>query len=112
MAVGKACDEKTCDFLRKEIYLGHSSKGRWASGTNASIKTTKSIGEAINFTTMAHPKRKISTQRRNKRRTHYKIIAPQLSTCSVTGMKHLPHHAYEKDGKLYYQGKIVMVLKK
>ena len=34
---------------------------------------------------MAHPKRKISKTRRDKRRTHLKAITPQISTCSTTG---------------------------
>jgi len=38
---------------------------------------------------MAHPKRKISKQRRDKRRTHYKAVAPTVATCSTTGEAHL-----------------------
>ena len=34
---------------------------------------------------MAHPKSKISKQRKAKRRTHYKATAPQISICKVTG---------------------------
>lgn len=54
---------------------------------------------------MAHPKRKISKQRRDKRRTHYKAVAPTLSICSATGETHLRHRAYYVDGVLYYRGK-------
>ena len=54
---------------------------------------------------MAHPKRKISKQRRDKRRTHYKAVAPTLSLCSATGETHLRHRAYYVDGILYYRGK-------
>ena len=54
---------------------------------------------------MAHPKRKISKQRRDKRRTHYKAVAPSLATCQTTGVIHVPHHAYNVDGNLYYNGK-------
>jgi len=54
---------------------------------------------------MAHPKRKISKTRRNKRRTHYKAVAPTLSLCSTTGETHLRHRAYYVDGVLYYRGK-------
>ncbi|MBO7481501.1 MAG: 50S ribosomal protein L32, partial [Bacteroidales bacterium] len=34
---------------------------------------------------MAHPKRKTSKQRRNKRRTHYVAEFPTLATCSNCG---------------------------
>jgi large subunit ribosomal protein L32 len=57
---------------------------------------------------MAHPKRKISKSRRDKRRTHYKAEAPGLTTCQTTGTVHLPHRAYTVDGNLYYNGKIVI----
>ncbi|PID87836.1 MAG: 50S ribosomal protein L32 [Bacteroidia bacterium] len=59
---------------------------------------------------MAHPKRKISKQRRNKRRTHCKATAPQLATDPTTGEVHLMHRAHEFEGKLYYRGQVVMVL--
>ena len=48
---------------------------------------------------MAHPKRKISKQRRDKRRTHYKAEAPTVSVCSKTGEAHLYHRAYWHEGK-------------
>ncbi|MAJ97737.1 MAG: 50S ribosomal protein L32 [Flavobacteriales bacterium TMED288] len=57
---------------------------------------------------MAHPKRKISKQRRDKRRTHYKAEIPTLSTCKTTGETHLYHRAYWHEGKLYYKGNIVI----
>ena len=57
---------------------------------------------------MAHPKRKISKTRRDKRRTHYKASAQQLAVCPTTGEAHLPHRAYLVEGVLYYKGKIVM----
>lgn len=57
---------------------------------------------------MAHPKRKISKSRRNKRRTHYKAEAPSLTTCQTTGAIHLPHRAYMVEGNLYYNGKILV----
>jgi len=57
---------------------------------------------------MAHPKRKISKSRRDKRRTHYKAEAPTLTTCKTTGTIHLPHRAYTVDGNLYYNGKILI----
>ncbi len=57
---------------------------------------------------MAHPKRKISKTRRDKRRTHYKSVAPTLATCPTTGTVHIYHRAYWVDGDLYYKGKLVM----
>lgn len=57
---------------------------------------------------MAHPKRKTSKQRRNKRRTHYKAEAPTLAICQTTGTVHQFHRAYEVDGNLYYKGKMVI----
>jgi large subunit ribosomal protein L32 len=57
---------------------------------------------------MAHPKRKISKTRRDKRRTHYKASAPVLTTCPATGTVHIYHRAYYVDGDLYYKGKLVM----
>jgi large subunit ribosomal protein L32 len=40
---------------------------------------------------MAHPKRKISKTRRDKRRTHYKLGNRQLHTDATTGETHLYH---------------------
>jgi large subunit ribosomal protein L32 len=57
---------------------------------------------------MAHPKRKISKSRRDKRRTHYKAEAPTLTTCKTTGAIHLPHRAYTVDGNVYFNGKILI----
>ncbi|HAE32133.1 MAG TPA: 50S ribosomal protein L32 [Flavobacteriales bacterium] len=57
---------------------------------------------------MAHPKRKQSKTRRDKRRTHYKAESQQIATCSTTGEAHLYHRAYWSEGKLYYKGKVVM----
>jgi large subunit ribosomal protein L32 len=37
---------------------------------------------------MAHPKRKISKTRRDKRRTHYKATVAQIATCPIT-VKHI-----------------------
>lgn len=55
---------------------------------------------------MAHPKRKQSKTRRDKRRTHYKLETPIVNTCNTTGEAHLPHRAYEVDGDVYYNGKL------
>jgi len=58
---------------------------------------------------MAHPKRKVSKTRRDKRRTHYKATAPTLATDPTTGEVHRFHHAhYDMDGNLYYRGKLVV----
>ncbi len=57
---------------------------------------------------MAHPKRKISKTRRDKRRTHYKSDLPNLATCPTTGTVHVYHRAYWVDGDLYYKGRLVM----
>ena len=57
---------------------------------------------------MAHPKRKISRTRRDKRRTHYKAEIPNFSACPTTGELHLPHRAFWHEDKLYYKGKVVM----
>lgn len=60
---------------------------------------------------MAHPKRKISKTRRDKRRTHYKAETPNVVICPVTGTPHLFHRAYYVDGNLYYKGQLVVEAK-
>ena len=58
---------------------------------------------------MAHPKRKTSVTRRNKRRTHKNTVAVKnYSICPTTGEAHLPHRAYWYENKLYYGGKVVL----
>jgi large subunit ribosomal protein L32 len=57
---------------------------------------------------MAHPKRKVSKTRRDKRRTHYKIDGPTIAIDSATGEAHLYHRAHWHEGKLYYKGKLVV----
>lgn len=57
---------------------------------------------------MAHPKRRQSSTRRDKRRTHYKATAPTIAVCPTTGEAHLYHRAYWHEGKLYYKGKVVL----
>jgi|TARA_B110000444_G_scaffold238417_1_gene252003 large subunit ribosomal protein L32 len=57
---------------------------------------------------MAHPKRKISKTRRDKRRTHYKASDKQIATCKTTGENHLYHRAHWHEGKLYYRGKVLV----
>jgi large subunit ribosomal protein L32 len=60
---------------------------------------------------MAHPKRKISKTRRDKRRTHYKAVTATTTTCQETGAVHRRHTAYKVDGNLYYNGKMVVEAK-
>lgn len=55
---------------------------------------------------MAHPKRKTSKTRRDKRRTHLKMGLPSLSVCPNTGEIHRSHRAYEVDGNIYFNGKL------
>lgn len=57
---------------------------------------------------MAHPKSRISKQRKRKRRTHYKASTSQIATCPTTGEVHQYHRSYWLDGKMYYRGKVVM----
>ncbi len=52
---------------------------------------------------MAHPKRKHSKTRRDKRRTHYKATEPTVSTCSNCGSSVLYHRVCPECG--YYRGK-------
>ncbi len=58
---------------------------------------------------MAHPKRKISKQRRDKRRTHQKLKTPTIAICPETQVAHLRHRAYKADdGSWYYKGKMII----
>ena len=57
---------------------------------------------------MAHPKRKQSVSRRNKRRANAQVNTVPYATCAVTGEQHQWHHAYWHENKLYYKGKVVM----
>jgi large subunit ribosomal protein L32 len=58
---------------------------------------------------MAHPKSKISKQRKRKRRTHIKAEMPQIARCTTTGESHLYHRSYYDDeGNLMYRGKILV----
>ena len=56
---------------------------------------------------MAHPKRKTSKQRKNKRRTHEKIKKSNLSICQKTGESYISHKAFWYEKKLYYNKKII-----
>ncbi len=58
---------------------------------------------------MAHPKSRVSKQRKRKRRTHYKANTPTITTCNTTGERHQMHRAYyDVEGNLYYRGKILI----
>jgi large subunit ribosomal protein L32 len=57
---------------------------------------------------MAHPKSRISKQRKRKRRTHKKMGIPQVAICKNTGEAHLYHRAYYHEGNLYYRGKMLV----
>lgn len=57
---------------------------------------------------MAHPKRKISKSRRDKRRTHYKATPKPLTACQTTGEVHVMHRAYVVQGNLFYNGKMMI----
>ncbi|HMQ48098.1 MAG TPA: 50S ribosomal protein L32 [Saprospiraceae bacterium] len=58
---------------------------------------------------MAHPKSRVSKQRKHKRRTHKKAAVPTVATCATTGEKHLMHRAYyDADGNMYYRGKVLI----
>ncbi len=55
---------------------------------------------------MPNPKRRHSSTRRDKRRTHDKAVAPQLSSCSNCGSAHLYHTVCPDCG--YYRGKLAV----
>ena len=58
---------------------------------------------------MAHPKSRISKQRKRKRRTHYKATAPALTVCQTTGEQHRPHRAYfDSEGNMFYNGNMIV----
>jgi large subunit ribosomal protein L32 len=52
---------------------------------------------------MAHPKRKISKSRRDKRRTHYKATSAMFMECSNCSSPVLMHRVCAECG--YYKGK-------
>ncbi len=55
---------------------------------------------------MAHPKRKISKTRRDKRRTHYKAVEPTVSSCQNCGAAVLYHRVCGECG--HYKGKLAI----
>ena len=59
---------------------------------------------------MAVPKRKTSKSRRNKRRSHHKIISPNIIEDKKSGEYRLSHHVDMKTG--LYNGRKVFDPKK
>ncbi len=55
---------------------------------------------------MAHPKRKQSKTRRDKRRTHVKAQTPHVHTCSNCGAPVLRHHVCPECG--HYRGQLAV----
>ena len=55
---------------------------------------------------MAHPKRRVSQARRDKRRTHYKATVPALSVCSNCNAPVRFHHVCPECG--YYRGMLAV----
>ncbi|MFO8023336.1 MAG: 50S ribosomal protein L32 [Perlabentimonas sp.] len=55
---------------------------------------------------MAHPKSRISKQRKHKRRTHYKAQLPTLATCSNCNATVQYHRVCPECG--YYRGKLAV----
>lgn len=55
---------------------------------------------------MAVPKRRVSKQRKRKRRTHYKAAEAKLGTCSKTGDPALRHRVCPTSGM--YRGRAVL----
>ncbi len=55
---------------------------------------------------MAHPKRKTSKQRKNKRRTHYKAVKPTVSICQNCSATVQYHRVCPECG--HYKGKLAI----
>ena len=58
---------------------------------------------------MAHPKHKVSSTRRDKRRTNYKAVVPTVVTCSNCGSAVLYHRVCPECG--FYRGKLAVAKK-
>lgn len=59
---------------------------------------------------MPNPKKRMSHQKRNSRRAHDALVAPQLSLCSNCKEKRLNHRVCPHCG--FYDGRQVLSLKK
>lgn len=57
---------------------------------------------------MAHPKRRHSKTRRDKRRTHDNLTPKALAADATTGEVHVLHRAHVHEGDLYYRGKKIV----
>ncbi|MBD3280770.1 50S ribosomal protein L32 [Candidatus Dojkabacteria bacterium] len=57
---------------------------------------------------MALPKRKISKQRKNKRRTHHGLVKPPLVRDKESGKLKRPHHVSKKTGR-YKEEEVVEI---
>lgn len=57
---------------------------------------------------MAHPKSRVSKQRKRKRRTHLHAAMPHIAICKTTGEAHMYHRAYWHEGAMYYRGQVVI----
>ncbi|MBO5902985.1 MAG: 50S ribosomal protein L32 [Tidjanibacter sp.] len=58
---------------------------------------------------MAHPKHKVSSTRRDKRRTHYTAEVPTVAVCSNCGSPVLYHRVCPECG--FYRGKLAVAKK-
>ena len=59
---------------------------------------------------MPNPKTRHSKQRKRKRRTHYKIEAPNVTNCSNCGSPVLSHHLCKECG--FYGGRPMIAVAK
>jgi len=59
---------------------------------------------------MAHPKRKTSKSRRDKRRSHHAIEGVALAECSNCGAMHRYHHVCLECG--HYRGRQILNVSK
>ncbi len=57
---------------------------------------------------MANPKRRASKQRKHKRRTHWKLSAPEFVKCDNCGEMKRPHRICEACG--FYNGKKIIAV--
>lgn len=55
---------------------------------------------------MPNPRTRHSKSRKRKRRTHYKIVAPNVSNCANCGAPTMMHHVCGECG--HYKGKQVV----